>query len=97
MRWWQVKDTAGRGLQFSGFGPLECSTLNYLPEDLWSGPDKYKTQRHSGDLTPRDFSVVHIDLHQMGVGCVNSWGALPISDYMLPYQNYDLSFVISPM
>jgi len=97
VRWWQVKDTAGRGLQFSGFGPLECSTLNYLPEDLWSGPDKYKTQRHSGDLTPRDFSVVHIDLHQMGVGCVNSWGALPISDYMLPYQNYDLSFVISPM
>ena len=33
---------------------------------------------------------------QMGLGCVNSWGALPRPEYTLPYQDYEFNFVLRP-
>lgn len=33
----------------------------------------------------------------MGLGCINTWGALPIEKYMLPYQDYAFKFVIRPV
>jgi beta-galactosidase len=32
----------------------------------------------------------------MGMGCVNSWGAIPEKDYLLPYQDYEMSFFLTP-
>ena len=95
VRWWTVKASDGNGLTFYAPAPLECSTLNYLPEDLDSGWEKDRTQMHSGDLVPRKMSVVHIDEHQMGMGCVNSWGRQPLPEYMLPYADYEYTFVIA--
>ena len=60
VRYWQVKDENGKGLEFYSFAPMECSTLNYLASDLDDGWDKNAHQSHSGDLTPRDFSVVKL-------------------------------------
>ena len=95
VRWWIVKNAAGKGLKFYAPEPLECSTLEYLPEDLDSGWEKNKSQMHSGDLTPRNMSVVHIDEHQMGLGCINSWGRQPLAEYMLPYADYEYTFFIT--
>ncbi len=95
IRWWEVKDAKGCGLKFYGPEPLECSTLNYLPEDLCSGWDKDSKQIHSGDLVPRKLSVVQISEHQMGLGCINSWGKLPLPEYMLPYADYEYTFIIT--
>ena len=94
VRWWTVKNSKGQGLTFYGMKPLECSTLNFLHDDLYSSIEKDATQRHSGDLIPRNFSVVHIDEHQMGLGCINSWGEKPLKKYMLPYGDYSYTFVI---
>ena len=33
----------------------------------------------------------------MGLGCVNSWGALPLQEYRLPYANYKFSFLLQPI
>jgi beta-galactosidase len=95
IRWWIVKNAQGKGLKFYAPEPLECSTLNYLPDDLSSGLDKNSTQVHSGDLIPRKMSVVHISEHQMGLGCINSWGQRPLEKYMLPYGDYEYTFVIT--
>lgn len=54
-------------------------------------------QEHSGDLVPRDFTSVHISQRQMGLGCIDTWGSLPIEKYMLPYQDYAFKFVIRPV
>ena len=75
VRYWQVKDENGKGLEFYSFAPMECSTLNYLASDLDDGWDKNAHQSHSGDLTPRDFSVVKLAARQRGLACVNSWGS----------------------
>ena len=36
-------------------------------------------------------------LKQMGLGCINSWGAWPLQPYLLPYQDYTFQVVITPI
>jgi beta-galactosidase len=66
--------------------------------DLDDGPFKdKKIGRHSGDLIGRPLTQVHIQQNQMGLGCVNSWGAWPEKAYLLPLQKYDFTFEIRPV
>lgn len=97
VRWFQVTD-GQRGLQFSSNAPIECSALPYLVEDLDAGAFKdHRWGQHSGDLIERPLTQVHIQQKQMGLGCVNSWGARPLPAYMLPLGDYDFTFVIKPI
>lgn len=86
----------GEGLVFESDAPMQCSALNYLTEDLDGGDSKGdgKWARHSGDLIPRHLTAVHILQNQMGLACVNSWGAVPLEQYRLPYKDYSFSFTI---
>ena len=95
VRWWKVTNKAGHGLCFYGDQPLECQTLNLSQDDL--DPEIDKRQYHSGDLEFRPYSSVHISQHQMGLGCITSWGAWPLPEYMLPYKDYSFRFVIKPV
>ena len=96
IRWYTVADNFGNGFCISGTAPMECSALNYLPEDLDGGPVKEARHMHSGDLTPRDFTVVNVASRQMGLGCIDSWGAWPLGKYMIPYGDQELTFMIAP-
>ena len=98
IRYWSVLNKkSSAGLTFEGIQPMECEALNYLTEDLDDGDVKEKTyNRHSGDLVPRDFTAIHISSRQMGLGCVNSWGAWPRREYQMPYQDYDFTFIVRP-
>ena len=98
VRWFRVLDADGQGLEFYAGAPIEVSALNYLTEDLDDGPVKDKViGRHSGDLVERPLTQVHVQQRQMGLGCVNSWGAWPREEYMLPYRDYDFTYVIKPV
>ena len=98
IRWFRVKNAAGKGLEFFSNAPMEASALNYLVGDLDDGPYKDKKWgHHSGDLIERPLTQVHIQQRQFGLGCVNSWGAWPRREYQLPYQDYDFTFVIRPL
>ena len=90
-----IDKLTGEGLTFIGNAPMECSALNYLVEDLDDGVDKDKKWgRHSGDLTPRKLTQVHVQQKQLGLGCVNSWGAWPLEQYRLPYKDYNFKFAV---
>lgn len=95
IRWWRVLDRKGIGLEFCGTEPLSMSSLNFLTEDLDDGPNKHN--RHAGDLTPRDFTVVHVDKVQYGLACQNSWGAIPLEPYRLHAVNMSYTFTIKPV
>jgi len=56
-----------------------------------------KQQNHSGDLKEDNITNVLIDKAQQGLGCVDSWGALPESAYLLPYDNYKFTFIMCPI
>ncbi len=95
VRWWQMTDAEGRGLLFVAPKPFYASALHYLTEDLDDG--EAKQQRHSGELHERELTCVSLDGYQMGLGCVNSWGALPQPDYLLPYGDYSFQLVVTPL
>ena len=95
VRYWRVLDNQGKGLEFYGIEALNATALNYLTDDLDDGWEK--DQRHSGDLTPRDFTVVSIDHRHFGVGCRDSWGSWPHKDYQMPYGDYEYTFVVRPV
>ena len=98
IRWFRVIDKDGKGLEFYSNAPMEASAINYLMSDLDDGPMKdKKVGHHSGDLIERPLTQVHIQQRQMGLGCVNSWGAWPRAEYLVPYQDYDFTFVIKPV
>jgi len=98
VRWFQVIDAKGRGLEFYSDAPMEASALPYLLEDLDDGPTKdKKVGHHSGDLIERPLTQVHIQQRQMGLGCVNSWGAWPLPDYLVNREERNFTFVIRPI
>ena len=98
VRWFAVKNGEGRGLCFYSNAPMEASALPYTTAQLDDGFSKDKAWgRHSGDLIPSGMTSVHIQQRQLGLGCVNSWGAWPRSEYRLPYQDYDFTFAIKPV
>lgn len=33
----------------------------------------------------------------MGLACIDSWSALPKPEYMLPYGDYDFTFIMTPV
>ena len=98
IRWFRVQNAEGLGLEFYSNAPMEASALKFLTEDLDDGlvKDK-KIDRHSGDLTERPQTQVHLQQRQMGMGCVNSWGAWPRKEYRLEYKDYDFTFAIKPV
>ncbi|MBQ8273601.1 MAG: DUF4981 domain-containing protein [Bacteroidaceae bacterium] len=94
VRYWQVLNAKGEGLEFKAHGPMECSSLNYFPSDLDDGPDKNAHQSHSGDLTPRNLTVTQVAQTQMGLGCVNSWGAWAEQEYLLGWKDREFMYTV---
>ena len=98
VRWFSVIDKNGKGLQFYSSAPMEASALPYTMDQLDDGMHKDKKWgHHSGDLIPSGMTSVHIQQRQLGLGCVNSWGAWPRNEYRVPYKDYDFIFAIKPL
>lgn len=95
IRWWNQTNKGGNGIQLVGKTPFSASALHYTMESLDDGLEK--GQRHSELVPQTDCVNFCIDKVQMGLGCVNSWGALPLDKYMVPYQDYEFTFVIKPI
>ncbi|WP_159518005.1 glycoside hydrolase family 2 TIM barrel-domain containing protein [Sunxiuqinia indica] len=95
IRWWAQLDEARSGLCFKSDDVYSISALNYTIHALDDGIEK--DQRHFPEVEQSNFVTICIDKKQMGLGCVTSWGALPLKQYRMPYQNYEFDFVISPI
>ncbi len=100
LRWFDLSLTAGLGVKnhtlrvTPGNGSLSASALHYTIESLDEGPNKHNL--HSPDIAPQPLTNLCIDFMQMGLGCVNSWGAWPREEYMLPYKDYQFVFTLTP-
>lgn len=95
LRWWEVINISGNGLKFRSDAPFSASALEYSIETLDDGPAK--DNRHPADLVKSGTTNICIDKAQMGLGCINSWGHLPIDQYRLHYGDYEFTFVIDPV
>jgi len=96
-RWLRLHDGEGFGLEFQSHSAFDFTALNFSPEQLDSGPRKEERQSHFRLLDPTDEVHLDIDGASAGVACINSWGALPLPEYRLPYQAYDFEYVFRPL
>lgn len=95
VRYWKQLNRAGHGLEFESPEPFSISALNYSIDSLDDYPEK--KQSHGQTVKKADYVNVCIDKAQMGLGCVNSWGAMPLKQYQLPYGDYTFMFVMKPV
>lgn len=96
VRWVNFTNPKGKGIRFEyADSLLSFSALPYTVEDL--DPEAEKKQYHSGELIVRDKIYLHVDLLQLGVQGIDSWGSLPLKEYRIPFKNQEYSYWIKPL
>ncbi|MBQ8774051.1 MAG: DUF4981 domain-containing protein [Muribaculaceae bacterium] len=95
LRWWRVIDNNGNGVEITSPKPFSASALHYTIESLDEGIEK--GNGHFPEVKPSDVTNLCIDLRQMGLACQNSWGALPLQKYRMPYADYTFIYTITPI
>ena len=93
---WTLSANGKPNVTFLATGPMEASALPYEIEDLDDGPRKDAHQSHSGDLIPRNYTVLQLRAFQMGLGCVNSWGAWPQDKFVPKYEDHTFTYIVRP-
>lgn len=94
VRWMSVRAQDGEGLLIVGDPVFSGGALNVLDEDIDYSPDH---QLHSVDVRPRDLTVIHVDLKQMGVGGDDSWRSTAHPEHLIWPRPYQYSFTLQPI
>ena len=102
MRWMRLTDAAGCGFEISAPLAFSASALPFGRRDIdlsVTGGSRSKggDQRHSLELKEDGLTHVNVDLVQMGLGCENSWGAMPRPQYRLKAEPRVFSFTLKPL
>jgi len=95
LRRWSLSDAEGNGLEIVGENYLSASALPYDIPQLDGRSTEYKA--HPNELVADGCTHVCIDGAHCGLGCINSWGALPLPEYRLPYGDYEFRLSITPL
>lgn len=96
VRWIKLTDSKGNGLKIDfADSLLSVAALPYSLDALDPAPEKH--QYHSGELEEQNDIYMHIDLLQLGVQGVNSWGAMPLKKYWITPGSYSYSYWITPL
>ena len=76
VRYAKLTDNTGKGFIFTG-GEMEFSALPYTPHEL-------ENATHHFELPQAHYTVVRVNMKQVGIAGDNSWGALTHEEYLLP-------------
>ena len=95
MRWWKQTNKGGKGIMIVADAPFYASALHYSIESLDEGDEKRNA--HFPEVEPVDYTNLLIDSEHMGLGCVTSWGHVPLDEYLLHYKDRSFTFLISPL
>ncbi len=91
VKWATLTNDKGKGLMIVGNPRMEFNAQHYTPEQLTNVKLPWELKRDK-DITLR------VDLHQMGLGGINSWGAEPLNEYRLnANREYSHKFRIAPV
>ena len=104
IKWMRVMDDNGAGFEIRSDVKFSASALPFS----WKEMDVRvleNNQAHSLELKAKAFegerslgkTWVNVDLAQMGLACVNSWGAWPLEEYRVNAQSYVFRFVLTPI
>lgn len=94
LRWFSIKHQSNKGLRLLSSKPFNASALHFSTNDLDGSPSK--TQQHGLAVSPRPTTTLSVDLLQMGLGCIDTWGSLPMEKYLLKENKYELNLILKP-
>ena len=104
LKWVKVLDDNGAGFEITSDVKFSASALPFSTQEL---DLRYQdnNQAHSLELKPLAFddqrslgkTWVCFDLVQQGLGCINSWGAWPLPQYLVDAQPMTFNFFIRPV
>lgn len=110
LRRFKVMDVSGMGLEISSSARFSASALPFSQADLdisfADSPGGQKgVNRHPLELIEKvhlndranGTTYINFDLEHMGLGCICSWGDLPLEEYRVHAQPRSFSFVIRPV
>lgn len=89
VRWLAVRNADGQGLLFKGNKPFHFDALHYTISNLYQA-------KHTIDLVRIPQTILHLDLHHMGVGGDDGWAASVHPEYLIQPGNYTFEISITP-
>ena len=95
LSWFAISGSDGRGLVITSGSTFSASALPFGRKafDMTS----IGRQTHSLELRGDGKTHVNVDLRQMGLGCINSWGAMPREEYMIHPEKLTFTFTLTPI
>ena len=104
IKWMRVLDDNGAGFQITSDIRFSASALPFH----WKQMDVKmldNRQAHSLELKhlacegerSRGMTWVNVDLVQMGLGCINSWGEWPLDEYVVWPKPYTFRVALTPV
>jgi len=89
-RWVSFTDKKGVGILFAGEPTIMFGAKHYDRETI-------RNSAYSFQMTRSENIFLNIDLGQMGVGGINSWGGVPVRTYQLQNKPTEYSFRMAPL
>ena len=102
LKWFSVLNPDGNGIRItSSAKEFSASALPVSRQMLDRHPDfghslELKKSAHESDRTDGQ-TYVNLDLRQMGLGCVSSFGDHPLPAYLIPAAPYTFEFTMAPV
>lgn len=102
LKWFRVTDKDGCGLEMTSDVAFIASALPFSMDqlDIRTSPVQHSLKLKGfacENNRTQGSTYVNIDSRHMGLGCINSWGAVPRKEYMIPAAEYEFSFLIRPV
>jgi beta-galactosidase len=95
VRWIALVNDKGVGLLATGMPVLSTCALHSSAEEMTD--DGNIGPMHTNEIPLHDETYLNLDLHQMGVGGDNSWGARTHPEFVMQAnQKYAYSFCLRP-
>ena len=99
-KWLALTQKTGRGLLFVADDKFEFNASNYLLETISNGETLNKNaavgtvpvNKHINDYKPSQLVDLLIDYSMQGVGGNNTWGAVPMDDYLIKPSSTPVNF-----
>ncbi len=95
LRWWRVTDSSGSGLEMRSNILFAASAIPYPLSQIDIHSHDYR--KHPTLLEKTGKTYVNIDMAQAGLVCEDSWGAIPLPQYRIPYDKHTFEFVLKPI
>ena len=95
LRWWRITDSTGSGLEVRSNVLFAASAIPYPMSQIDIHSADYRKFPSMLEKTGKTY--VNIDKLQAGLICEDSWGAIQLPQYQIPYDKHTFEFVIKPL